>query len=218
MTDTLLTRYKNQIKKHHPFIVGIDGLGGAGKTTIIKKLSEELEDKGYHVITIHIDDHIVESSKRYNTGNEEWYEYYYLQWDINLLQLELFQALYDGKKLINLPYYNKSTDTVSIKQINITPTSIIIIEGIFIQRQEWRTYFDFVIFIDCPYKVRTERVLNRDLYIGDYQSRLNKYQRRYWIAEEHYMKTENPLEKADVIYEWFFNKTSNIFVLYFKLT
>ena len=103
MTDTLLTRYKNQIKKHHPFIVGIDGLGGAGKTTIVKELSEGLEDKGYHVITIHIDDHIVDSTKRYNTGNEEWYEYYYLQWDIILLQLELFQALSDGKKQLKLP-------------------------------------------------------------------------------------------------------------------
>lgn len=200
ISDTLLTQYKERIKNHYPFTVGVDGLGGAGKTTFVQKLKEDLKNKGYDVVTIHLDDHIVESSKRYNTGYEEWYEYYYLQWDIKLLQTELFQTLLCGNKLMKLPLYNKTTDTVSTKEIYITPSSIVLIEGIFIQRREWRKYFDFVIFIDCPYKERAKRVLTRDLYIGNYQSRLNKYQKRYWIAEENYIKMEDPLEKADVIY------------------
>lgn len=198
--DTLITRYKEHIKTNHTFIVGVDGLGGAGKTTFVKKLREDLKENGYHVITIHIDDHIVESNKRYNTGYEEWYEYYFLQWDIKMLQTELFQNLSNGKKLIKFPFYDKTTDTLSNKKILIKPSSIVLIEGIFIQRREWREYFDFVIFIDCPHKEREERVLKRDLYIGDYQHRLNKYQRRYWIAEEKYIEMEDPVGKADVIY------------------
>ncbi|WP_234998449.1 kinase [Salirhabdus sp. Marseille-P4669] len=197
--DTLLTQYKDR-KNHHTFIVGVDGLGGAGKTTFANKLGEELKEKGYHVITIHIDDYIVELNKRYNTGHEEWYEYYSLQWDIQLLQTELFQALSDGDKLINLPLYDKTTDTISTQKRYIKPTSIILIEGIFIQRREWREYFDFVIFIDCPHKERADRVLKRDLYIGDYQNRLTKYQKRYWIAEDKYIEVDDPLKKADVIY------------------
>lgn len=198
--DTLITRYKEHIKTNHTFIVGVDGLGGAGKSTFVKKLREELKEKGYHLITIHIDDHIVESDKRYNTGYKEWYEYYFLQWDIKLLQTELFQNLSNGKKLIKLPFYDKTTDTLSTKTIYIKPSSIVLIEGIFIQRREWREYFDFVVFVDCSQKEREERVLKRDLYIGDYQHRLNKYQRRYWIAEEKYIEMEDPVGKADVIY------------------
>ena len=40
----------------------------------------------------HIDDHIVERNKRYHTGYEEWYEYYYLQWDIAYLQKKFFKS------------------------------------------------------------------------------------------------------------------------------
>ncbi len=45
----------------------------------------------FHIF--HIDDHIVERNKRYNTGFEEWYEYYYLQWDIEWLRQKFFQKL-----------------------------------------------------------------------------------------------------------------------------
>ena len=198
--DTLLNHYTKRNKINHPFIIGVDGLGGAGKTTFVKNLKEELKDNGHEVITIHMDDYIVESSKRYKTGYEEWYEYYYLQWNIDLLLTELFQPLFNGANMVNLPLYNRTNDTVSKQRIHIPPNSIVLIEGVFIQRREWREFFNFVIFIDCPHKVRKKRVLNRDKYIGDYQYRLNKYESRYWIAEDKYIEIENPLEKADVIY------------------
>ncbi|MGN7477020.1 kinase [Solibacillus silvestris] len=203
LSDILLTQLKKTIQHERPFIVGIDGLGGAGKTTFVEKLSKVLSEKGYDVATLHIDDYIVESDKRYNTGYEEWHEYYFLQWDIKLLQTELFQSLYDGRRLMNLPLYDKTADNISAQKLCIAPLSIVLIEGVFIQRREWREYFDFVIFLECPQKERENRVLNRDLYIGDYQHRLNKYERRYWIAEEYYVKMENPKGKADVIYNSF---------------
>jgi len=200
ISNNFLIKYKEHVKNDRPFIVGIDGLGGAGKTTVALKLKEDLKNKGYDVITIHLDDYIVESNKRYKTGYEEWHEYYYLQWDIKSLQKELFQAVYDGEQLIRLPLYDKRTDTVTTKKVYITLTSIVLIEGVFIQRWKWRKYFDFVIFIDCPFKERAKRVLNRDVYIGDYQNRLTKYQKRYWAAEEKYIEMEIPKEKADIIY------------------
>jgi pantothenate kinase-related protein Tda10 len=36
ITDTLLSIYRKRDLKNHPFIVGIDGLGGAGKTIFVK--------------------------------------------------------------------------------------------------------------------------------------------------------------------------------------
>ncbi|MHA6253192.1 kinase [Oceanobacillus sp. CAU 1775] len=200
ISDVLIAKYKESIKNNHPFIVGIDGLGGAGKTTITTKLKESLKTIGMNVMTIHLDEHIVVSDKRYKTEFEEWYEYYFLQWDINLLQTELFQALSSGARIIELPFYDKANDKISLKNIEITHPSIVLVEGIFIQRHEWREYLDIIIFVDCPDKEREERVLDRDQYIGDYQKRLAKYKRRYWPAEEYYIKVENPKANADIIY------------------
>lgn len=196
---TNLVEYQWKQSINRSIVVGIDGLGGSGKTSLAKELSRDLNVKNIDMVIIHIDDYIVERNKRYQTGHPEWYEYYHLQWDTEMLRNELFQELHTNCSELTLPLYDKQNDSISIKDITVNPQSVILIEGIFLQRKEWRKYLDFVIYLDCPRELRMERVLKRDSYIGDYQARLNKYKKRYWIAEEHYLNIENPHKGADII-------------------
>lgn len=200
MAERVLTEFSTRCNKERPLIVGVDGLSGAGKTTFIKKIEQELSNNNCEVVTFHLDDHIVERDKRYQTGHEEWYEYYYLQWNVKGVITNLFEPLHNSCKNINLPYYDKFTDSTVTKQITVASDSIVLIEGIFLQRDEWKAFYDFIIFLDCPRELRYERVLNRDLYIGDYQARLTKYQRRYWLGEKHYLDSVIPINSADLVY------------------
>lgn len=191
--DCLKQQIKEKYKKHNvdrPFIIAIDGLSGAGKTTLAHQLKNSLDN----VVIIHIDDHIVEREKRYNTGHDEWFEYYQLQWDTNYLKKHLYDKLHQNEKFLSLPFYNKEKDTFTQRTIKISPKSIVIFEGIFLLREEWKTYYDYVVFLDCPRKIRYERVLNRDTYLGNLEERLKKYQDRYWVAEEYYLKKQKPLK------------------------
>lgn len=199
LTTNLIVEYQLKQTIDRSFVVGIDGLGGAGKTSLAKELSQDLNMKNINVVLIQMDDYIVERNKRYQTGHPEWYEYYHLQWDTEMLRNGLFQKLQTNCSELTLSMYEKQNDSISIKNITVNPQSIILIEGIFLQRKEWRKYLDFVIYLDCPREIRMERVLKRDSYIGDYQARLNKYNKRYWIAEEHYLNIENPHKRADII-------------------
>lgn len=196
--ETLYAQFTNRSTKNRPLIVGIDGLGGAGKTSFIAELSRELKGFNCEIDMFHLDDHIVERNKRYQTGYEEWYEYYYLQWDIEGLKSNLLQPLHIRDQL-NLPHYEKSTDVISTRQVDVLKDSIVLIEGIFLQRKEWKCFFDFVIFLNCPFELRRERVLRRDSYLGEYQARLKKYKDRYWLGEQYYMETVNPLSTADLV-------------------
>lgn len=198
MAETLYNQFSNRSNKKRPLIVGFDGLGGAGKTTFINKVNQELKDYNCAVSVIHLDDHIVEKNKRYHTDYDEWYEYYYLQWDIDGILNTLLIPLVHGKHM-HLSFYNKSTDSTSTRLVNVLADSIVLIEGVFLQREEWKNYFDYVIFLNCPFELRRERVLNRDAYIGDYQDRLQKYTERYWLAEEHYLATIKPCSIADLV-------------------
>ncbi|TMU87048.1 uridine kinase [Bacillus sp. BHET2] len=200
MAENILSSYQTHKGKNRPYIIGIDGLGGAGKTTFAKDLKHELEHRDYHVTILHIDDYIVESKKRYGTGFEEWQEYYFFQWDIELIQSELFEKLHQPKWELTLPFYDQSMDKVVTKQMDIPPSSILVIEGVFVQRKEWKSFYDFTIFIDCPREVRVERVLDRDVYLGEYGARVEKYERRYWPAEDYYMQNEEPVKIADTLH------------------
>ncbi|WP_230980707.1 kinase [Rossellomorea arthrocnemi] len=199
VTKTLLSHYRQHPNKNRPFIVGIDGLGGSGKTTLARNLKKELMQVNWESVIVHMDDYIVEKSDRYETGNEEWYEYYALQWNIERLRKELFQRLHHNCAAITLPFYEATVDEVVSKSIPLDGVKVVLIEGVFLQRKEWRDFFDFMIFMDCPHEIRAERVIKRDVYLGDVQARLEKYKRRYWLAEERYLLHENPSGQADYI-------------------
>lgn len=80
-------------------ILGLDGLSRSGKTTLTNKLKDALRRRNIEVLVFHLDDYIVERSKRYNTGHNEWFEYYFLQWDIESLHHNLFKKLRDNKTI-----------------------------------------------------------------------------------------------------------------------
>jgi len=131
------------------FILGIDGLSRSGKTTLVKQLEDELKQKDIPFHIFHIDDHIVERSKRYNTKHEEWYEYYQLQWDVEWLQQHLFHKLRLENQL-NLPFYDHQTDFCEMREVIIPNPCVIVIEGVFLQRKEWREYLDYMVYLDYP--------------------------------------------------------------------
>jgi len=174
------------------FILGIDGLSRSGKTTLVQNLSQELSERNLPFRLFHIDDHIVERSKRYGTGYEEWYEYYHLQWDVQSLKDHFFEQLKSSKPF-QLPYYVPDEDRQTYQNIKLPDRCLVIVEGVFLQRPEWRSYFDSVIYLDCPREKRFSRE-NKDT-----QMNKTKFENRYWKAEDYYLQNEEPLKQADLI-------------------
>jgi uridine kinase len=180
------------VKQGEQLVVAIDGLSRAGKTTLVKKLGNLLKkmDRSYYIL--HIDDFITERSKRYNTGNDEWYEYYTLQWDVPWLEEHLFNKL-PGSRILSLPFYDSETDRQVLKEVEIGHVSVIILEGVFLLREQWRNAFDYAVYLDCPRDVRFSRESSST------QENLQKFKQRYWKAEDFYLETVSPMDKADLI-------------------
>ena len=100
---------------------------------------------------------------------------------------------------LTLPRYVYERDIIAEEIVDISFAHTVVVEGIFLQRPEWRSYFDYVIYLDCPRKVRYERALNRDTYLGDPTARLEKYKRRYWPGEDLYLQHVDPKRGADIV-------------------
>jgi uridine kinase len=190
-SQTLLNLAKKK-KKGHRFILGIDGLSRSGKTTLAKSLCEDLKEMNIAHSLFHIDDHIVERKRRYNTGRDEWFEYYFLQWDLHGIKEKFFEKLLISKEF-TLDYYDTKIDSQVLKNIELQEESIIIVEGVFLQRQEWRSFFDYVVFLDCPQEKRFSRESEET------KKNLTKFQNRYWKAEKFYLKAVSPKKKADLV-------------------
>ena len=189
--QNLLGKMAN-VKQGQKLVVGIDGLSRSGKTTLVKNIVQHFKEKNISVCIFHIDDYIVERKKRYNTGNKEWYEYFYLQWDVEMLKENLLKRLRDYKE-IHLLAYESSSDTHKLQITKIPETCLIIIEGVFLQRKEWRNFFDFIVYLDCPRDKRFQRESEET------QKNIGKFVNRYWKAEDYYLKSLSPIEQADLI-------------------
>ncbi|MFB4166896.1 kinase [Virgibacillus sp. JSM 102003] len=194
MEDKITNALKKipKVEQGQKVVLGIDGLSRSGKTTLVRNIEQHIQEENIFTCVLHIDDYIVERERRYNTGNEEWYEYYNLQWDVEWLKENLFKKLKESNELQLLTYDN-STDSQKFQTVKTPNTCLIIIEGVFLQREEWRSHFDFMIFLDC---VRDER-FNRES--AETQTNIEKFEKRYWKAENYYLETVSPIEQADLV-------------------
>lgn len=182
-----------KLKSGKRFVIGIDGLSRSGKTTVVNKIKEQLLEEKVPVCIFHIDDYIVERKKRYNTGQAEWYEYYQLQWDTKWLKENFFEKLRLSNEFY-MPTYDDYADKQKMWKVKIPETCLIIIEGVFLQRNEWKSFYDYIFYIDSP---REERFKRENLST---QNNIDKFRNRYWKAEDYYLETEEPMKNSDFVF------------------
>lgn len=180
-------------------IIGIDGLGGAGKSTVSKHIAEALSDKGINTVVFHIDDFIHPKSIRYNEKYPQWECYYYLQWRYDYLVNEILLPIKNGSFKGTAELYDKDNDCYVKTYPNVPEECAVILEGVFLMREELAGLFDYMIYIDVPEEIRLERVLKRDVYIGGEESIRRKYEQRYFPAERFYSEKYSPQLSADFI-------------------
>ena len=143
-----------------PYIVGIAGGTGSGKTTLTQTLFDHLgtdqmaciAHDAYYRNFSHLPP---DQRAQINFDHPDALE-------TDLLAQHL-QTLSQGNTT-DIPTYDFSTHTRTSQTHAISPRPIIIVEGILILTQELlRQYLDLKIFVDAPADIRLIRRLNRDV-------------------------------------------------------
>ena len=197
--NEICSRVLQMLKERNVAVLGIDGLGGAGKSTISEQLRAQLEGSGIHVILLHIDDFIHPKRIRYNSDHPAWRCYYDLQWRYDYFAQCLQNCRNSAGAPVMIELYDKENDSYFTQEFTVQGNTVILVEGIFLQRKELQGLFDCIVYLDVPEDVRLRRVLERDTYIGDAAQITEKYETRYFPAERHYFQTCRPDRCADVV-------------------
>lgn len=155
-------------------IVGIDGCGGAGKTTFAARLTDALGDAAP---VIHTDDFASHDMPT------EWWP--------RMLQL-VIEPLLRGEPASYRPY-DWDARRFADHAITVEPQAVVLIEGVGATRAAWRDDLALRIWVDCPRDLRLQRGIDRD----------GEELRDFWLdwmrAEDDYVAAEHPYEYADVI-------------------
>ncbi|MBI4080307.1 MAG: uridine kinase [Candidatus Levybacteria bacterium] len=162
-------------------LVGIDGCGGSGKTTLATELG--VLDKGISVV--HMDDFdLPTNGKLIGSPFEKP-----VGADVDWQRLER-QVLIPLSRN-NAARYNRAGHPGLDK---VSPGGIVLIEGVFSIRNEISSYYHLTIWIECAKEIRLRRGLARD---GE-QAR-DRWEKDWIPMEERYMSVQEPQRKATVV-------------------
>lgn len=142
-----------------PFIIGIAGGTGSGKTTVAQKIYDSLN--GINVIIIQQDAYyidlghlLLEERKKINFDHPSSID--------NELLVEHLNQLISGKE-IEIPIYSFTNYTRMKETTRVTPQDIIILEGILVlEEKKVRDLLDVKIYVDTDEDERFIRRLIRD--------------------------------------------------------
>lgn len=183
--------------QNKPFIIGIAGGTGSGKTTVAKELQKA--DPANILILSH-DNYYKDRS---NFPIEERKKLNYDE--PAAIEEDLFvQQLTDLKegRAIEMPLYDFATHTRKPDRVHVEPTPVIILEGILILTDpKVRELLDLSMFIDLDADLRLARRLMRDVGERDrtFEESINQY---LASAQPMYDKYVEPgKEEADMIVE-----------------
>lgn len=142
------------------FIIGIAGGTGCGKTTVVKKIIQNLGDRQVAVIaqdSYYRDNSQIslEERQKINFDHPDSLEFPLLVEHIRLLK---------RGESINQPTYSYLTCTRNQETVHVVPTKVIIVEGILIFTHEpLREILDLKIYVDADPDDRLSRVIYRDI-------------------------------------------------------
>ncbi|MBI3430242.1 MAG: uridine kinase [Actinobacteria bacterium] len=192
---------RSSIKDRH-LLIGIDGVDGSGKTTFTEKLMEalSLEIAGEYLQVISIDNFHNTREIRYQQGKTSPIGFFEDSFDYGSLKERVLDPIKNshGKSVSIIPgSHDLSTDErITPMLVSVEPLSIVIVEGIFLHRDELRGYFDISVFLDLPFHQSVTRMAQRDGSIPDPN---HPSVRRYVEGQKIYFKRCAPKVRATLL-------------------
>jgi len=157
--------------------VGIDGLGGSGKTTFGEVLKSRISD----CTVIQLDDFYSPISK-----------------SADILRLKEQVLLpFSKRKEAGFQIYDWRTGTLSDWKI-LQPKGVILLEGVYALHKDIRNYYDIKIWIEYPAEWGFQRGVLRDIQ-GDGVDNSDKWKSDWMPAEARYKRDQMPERSADFI-------------------
>jgi uridine kinase len=166
-------------------VVGIDGLGGSGKSRLADALRDELSGAAQ---IVRMDDFCLPS-------------------DLRPAQPETSGDLFDWRRLrddVLVPIasgadggyrrYDWASDSVEPATHRVEADAPVIVEGVSALRRELRDLYQVRVFVTCPRAVRLRRGVARD---GE--GALRRWCDLWMPAEDRYLRTHDPEAAADIV-------------------
>lgn len=178
--------------------VGVDGVDGAGKSIFADELADVLRSAGWDVVRVSLDGFHQPRELRYRRGRASpdgfWLDSYdYARFRANVLAP--FSP--GGNRVFRRAIRDVASDQPVYAEVeSASSDAILIVDGIFLHRDELVDDWDFTVFLDVGFGETFARMARRDGCPPDPAAPQN---RRYLEGQRMYLAACDPSSRADVV-------------------
>ena len=151
--------------------IGIDGVDGAGKTSLAKEVAQLLTKRSRPCVRVSLDFFERSPAERYARGELSPEGYYLDGFDVERLRAHILS-------------------------IGGPPELVVVVDGIFLQRPELADLWDAAVWVEADLDVAAERALPR---LDSIDAELERYCFRYLPAQRRYIEEQRPYERAEYV-------------------
>lgn len=181
--QSILERIVSMIASHRcnrrALLVGIDGVDGAGKTSLADELSYGLMRRGHHTVRASADGFHNPREVRLARGPLSPEGYYHDSYDYNFLTEKLLGPVLTQQLPAQLPVAKfdwQRNAVVPDATATITENTIIVLDGIFLFRPTLNKFWDFRIFLRVTPETSLRRGIEGDsAHLGGAELTREKY-------------------------------------------
>ncbi len=191
-------------------LVAIDGGDASGKTTYAALLADALREVGRVALVIHVDDFMHLRAIRHRRGRTSPQGYFEDSYDYDALIRHVLEPLgAAGSGRFRTGCTDRARDiTVDLPERQASPTTITVVEGLFLLRDELAGWWEYSVFLDVSLDITMNRKSRRDglsLVPGDqlhsryvegwrsYREQHRPHDRATWVVAS----TDPALESGD---------------------
>ncbi|MBO0594433.1 uridine kinase [Nesterenkonia sp. E16_7] len=177
-------------------MVAVDGVDGSGKTCFAARLAAAIDDRP--VILIHADDFLNLSPVRHAQGRHSPKGFWEDTYDYAALHEYALRPLGpSGDGWYRSASYDASRDQhVKPEAAHGPPDALVVLEGMFLHRDELASHWDVSVFLDVPFTETAARMSTRN---GSNPDPEHPSMRRYVEGQRLYFESACPWERASFV-------------------
>jgi uridine kinase len=178
--------------------VAIDGPDGSGKTTFAAELAAAVRLLGRPVVRVSLDDFHNVRAVRYRQGRESPQGFWQDSYNYQRFRTDVLEPFAPGGSRRYRPAaHDLATDAIlDPPPRTARPGTVLIVDGLFLHRDELVDVWDLSVFLDVPFDVTAGRMAYRD---GTNPDPAHPSMRRYVEAQRMYFAASSPRRRAGIV-------------------
>ncbi|CAM5786112.1 uridine kinase [Cellulomonas persica] len=179
-------------------LVGVDGVDGAGKTVFADALGDALRGAGLPVVRVSVDGFHRPRVERYRRGARSPEGFFLDSYDYDALRREVLDPFAPGgdRRYRGAIRDVASDEAVEEPQRTAPADAVLVVDGIFLHRDELAGVWDVSLFLDVPFGETFARMARRDGCPADPADERN---RRYVEGQRLYLAACDPAARATLV-------------------